>query len=387
MSDEVFRRSQVGHSANDLHRHGGFVAPMEQKTERENLEEAIEALNDSEETENLVDIEKDMKAETNNAFVDGFKAAMANHSEPTKAEALAFDQPKVEEIKEETKPEEAKPAEPNYDDALNIDPITAEPVKAAPIEVKQVSDDLVDDAEELAEEIEDKPEATVKSEPVNNWKMRSKENVSAATNTPAAPAKKSGGKGWKVAAIIFALIAFTLGCLVAYLIITDTKIEFAGRVISSENKEEKKTNNPSTPSNNTPDAPIDNELKFDYDNLKIDYKGLVEVADAPYKAEGHSVNINVWKIDITKDGKYYYAVTEQSAYGSMASDGMFTYFREAKNGSKWQLIQGGQSAPYCSEMTEATKKLISEYKYIDDDLGTRSIGCHKSPEDMNFYPE
>ena len=62
MSEEKFKRSETGHSANDLHKHGGLDA-REGKTERENLEEAIEALNDSEETENLVDIEKDMKVQ------------------------------------------------------------------------------------------------------------------------------------------------------------------------------------------------------------------------------------------------------------------------------------------------------------------------------------
>jgi hypothetical protein len=69
MSEEEkhFERSQTGHDANDLHKHGGLDKEAhEDKTERENLEEAIEALDDSydiEEVEKIDDSDKEEKAE------------------------------------------------------------------------------------------------------------------------------------------------------------------------------------------------------------------------------------------------------------------------------------------------------------------------------------
>ena len=92
---EVFKRSEVGHNANDLHKHGGLIAPEEEKTERENLEDAIEALNESEETEKLVKIEKDMKGEA--------KAP---------AEARPINEENSEAIDELLKESESTPAEP-----------------------------------------------------------------------------------------------------------------------------------------------------------------------------------------------------------------------------------------------------------------------------------
>ncbi|MCQ2571267.1 MAG: hypothetical protein MJ154_03415 [Candidatus Saccharibacteria bacterium] len=370
MSDEVFRRSQVGHSANDLHRHGGIVAPAEQKTERENLEEAIEALNDSEETENLVDIEKDMKSDNGNAFVDGFKA-----SEPTKEESLAFDQPKVEEIKEE----------PKLEDTINIDPIEAaenkpiEPEKTTPIEVKEIPDDLVDDIEEAIEEVEkdeEKPVTiTTKSEPINGWKLenRKTENVETA---PEKSAKKSGGSGWKIATIIFAIIALALGCFAAYVLLTDTKIELAGRVVTSADKNSK-NNKPAT--NNTPETPVEETPKFNFDEQKVDYKSLVEQLAA--KKETLIPN----KVDITKDGKYYYVFGVVDEL-EVESGGFYAlYAREAKSGAAWKTIQAGQTLPVCSEINAENKKFMESYKYIDDEFPNIHIGCWD--ENGEAYPD
>lgn len=57
MSEEEdlhFERSQIGHDANDLHTHGGLDEEAhEDKTDRESLEEAIEALDDSNDIEEV----------------------------------------------------------------------------------------------------------------------------------------------------------------------------------------------------------------------------------------------------------------------------------------------------------------------------------------------
>ena len=83
MSEEQFTRSEIGHDANDLHNHGGLDAP-EEKTEREDLENAIEALNDSEETEKLEKIENDIKGEPINEQV----AAAARELEEAQEEPV-----------------------------------------------------------------------------------------------------------------------------------------------------------------------------------------------------------------------------------------------------------------------------------------------------------
>ena len=72
--EEKFKRSEIGHDANDLHKNGG-LSSLEGHTEREDLENAIEALSDSEETENLQDIVKDIKED---------KAEEAKEAEPEK---------------------------------------------------------------------------------------------------------------------------------------------------------------------------------------------------------------------------------------------------------------------------------------------------------------
>ena len=61
MSDEEnrFVRSQGGHDANELHNHGGQDDARDNKTERENLEDEIEALVDDEPTVETVDIVED----------------------------------------------------------------------------------------------------------------------------------------------------------------------------------------------------------------------------------------------------------------------------------------------------------------------------------------
>lgn len=67
MSEEEkkFERSQTGHDANDLHKHGGFEeeAHEEDKTERENLEEAIEALDESDDIEEIKEESEDKPEE------------------------------------------------------------------------------------------------------------------------------------------------------------------------------------------------------------------------------------------------------------------------------------------------------------------------------------
>jgi len=64
MSEDFFKRSEVGHDASDLHSHDDKkVKHRDESSEREDLENAIEELNDFEEVENLNEIEREMNGD------------------------------------------------------------------------------------------------------------------------------------------------------------------------------------------------------------------------------------------------------------------------------------------------------------------------------------
>lgn len=316
MSEEKFKRSETGHSANDLHKHGGLDAHAD-KTERENLEEAIEALNDSEETENLVDIEKDMKGEV-----------------------IEED---IEEIAE-SKEEKETVAEPSDD------------VKAA--------------LEEIENE-EPVKEPVRAAEPENSWKTKAENRAYMTIDTVEEPGKKKkGGAGWKLATVFFLLLAVA-GCgAAAYLFFNNGKTELMGRVITSEAKE-KNAENKSDKPNQTVEEP-----NFDLDANTIDWTGLTkQVASGLFVPKA---------LDYTKDGKYIYAVGDvwEGSYGYAA-----TFYKENKKGGAWTLLQSGHSFITCDKYDEAQKKFMKDYKYIDDDLGTRYVGCFENETGETVYPE
>lgn len=319
MSEEKFKRSETGHSANDLHRHGGLDA-REDKTERENLEEAIEALNDSEETENLVDIEKDMKGED--------------------IEEIA--EVKVEEV-------EAKPEEEPSDD-----------VKAA--------------IEELENDVAKEPIAmpSRKEEPVNSWKTKAENQAYMTIDTVETPKeKKKGGAGWKFAAVFFLLLAVA-GCgTAAYLFFTDGKTELMGRVITSEAKESNSKNSAKKPSGNVSD-----DGSFDFEASSIDYSGVTKLI-------ANNELIAPLALDYTKDGKYIYLIADIYGTGGYAA----TFYRENKKGAEWQILQSGQAFVTCDKYTDAQKKFMSDYKYIDDGLNSKYVGCYEAEGSETVYPE
>ena len=317
MSEEKFKRSETGHSANDLHKHGGLDA-REGKTERENLEEAIEALNDSEETENLVDIEKDMKGED------------------------------IEEIAE-IKKEEVKPEEGPSDD-----------VKAA---IEELEND----------EAKEPISAPVKKEePENTWKTKAENRVYMTIDNVEDPkAKKKCSAGWKLTAVLFLLIAIA-GCgTAAYLFFNDGKTELMGRVITSEAKESNSKNSAKKPSGNVSD-----DGSFDFEANSIDYSGVTKLV-------ANSELIAPLALDYTKDGKYIYLIADIYGTGGYAA----TFYRENKKGAEWQILQSGQAFVTCDKYTDAQKKFMSDYKYIDDGLNSKYVGCYEAEGSETVYPE
>ena len=296
MSEEQFTRSEIGHDANDLHNHGGLDAP-EEKTEREDLENAIEALNDSEETEKLEKIENDIKGEP-------------------------------------------------------------------------VNDQVAAAARELEE---------AQEEPVNAWKNKAENQAymaaAPAPVTTGPKAKKKGGAGWKLATVFFFLLA-AAGCgATAYLFFNNGKTELMGRVITSQEKG--KAEQAKTAPSNVPEVEPAGAA-FDFETSDLNYLGLAKLV-------GSDKNIVPKKINYTKDGKYVYVIAAVLPVGSEGAGAYYgVWYRENKKGSSWQQLQFGQDFMRCDALTDENKKFMEDYKYIDDDLGSKYIGCYADANNTMF---
>ena len=316
MSEEYFKRSEVGRDANFLHKHGGQDA-HEARTERESLENAIEALNDSEETENLVDIENNMKSGD------------------------------IEEIK---KPEiRFEPAAKKIDEE-----------KSAKI------DELLKRANEAPVAAATATATEKKEEPINNWKAKAESQTFMTIDSIQDPkVNKKGGAGWKIATVLFLLLAVA-GCgTAAYLFFTDGKTNIMGRTIESYETGKKKDSK--TPSVNTSE-----EEKFDAEKNLIDVATLNKVTDDP--------GLRVEKLEYSTDGKYMIALmTDSNAYS--------VWYKKVEKGSTWTMLQGGQAFASCSDYTEEQKNLMTEFKTFDDDLGSRNIGCYPDESQTSIFPE
>ena len=173
--EEKFVRSEVGHNANDFHRHGGQEAHEEDSTEREDLENAIEALNDSEETENLKEIANDINGD--------------------------FDTD-IEEIK--------------TNDEAQAEPVE-EPVAA---QVEEPAQPVEEPSNDWKQKGENKPYMTI--DEVKEPKE-----------------KKKTGAGWKVATFLFFILAAAGIGATAFLYFNNGKIQFAGRTIETYKSDEK----------------------------------------------------------------------------------------------------------------------------------------------------
>ncbi len=214
MSDENnrFVRSQVGHSANELHNHGGQDDAREDKTEREDLEEEIEELDEAEDTRVPVKTSKK---------IDIFDDDVEVPVDPA-------------EIEPEVDPED-------------------------PIEEKKIAEAKKAEEAEAEEAVEEAIEENAAAEePINDWKNKEENQAYMQIDEVKEPKAKSGA-GWKVATILFALLAIA-GCgFAVYLSLFDGTTKFLGREITSK-VEGAKSPAPTAPEvpNTTPisDAPV-----------------------------------------------------------------------------------------------------------------------------------
>ena len=207
MSDEEnrFVRSQGGHDANELHNHGGQDDAREEKTAREDLEDAIEALD---EDEGRVEVKSTKK-------IDVFDDDIEVPVDPA-------------DIEPEVDPED-------------------------PIEEKKIAEAKKIEAEKAEEAAEEAIEEDAKAEE-DDWKDKEENKVYMKIDSVEEPKAKTGA-GWKVATIIFALLAIA-GCgAAAYLFLFDGTTKFLGREVVSKVEG---TKTPATPG--TADQPTDTPI-------------------------------------------------------------------------------------------------------------------------------
>ena len=210
MSDEEnrFVRSQGGHSANELHNHGGHDDAREDKTEREDLEEEIEALDAD---ESRVEVKVGKKIDV-------------------------FDD----------------------DVELPVDPADIEPEvdPEDPIEEKKIAEAKKEEEAKAEEAIEEaiEEDAEAEAEPINDWKKKEENQAYMQIDEVKEPKAKTGA-GWKVATILFALLAIA-GCgAAAYLFLFDGTTKFLGREVTSKVEGAKAPTAPTTP-----DKPADTPI-------------------------------------------------------------------------------------------------------------------------------
>ena len=214
--------------------------------------------------------------------------------------------------------------------------------------------------------------------------MENKESFAASVATMKG---KKGGKGTLIGMIIFMLISVGLGVWVTILLINNNngqKNSATNTGDSSEVAEAEKTEpaadcpSGEAVADKTKKEDQTNTTSFDYDAYKIDYAG----AEALVAKIG---TLRPIKIDHTKDGKYTYIITEVIENGAGGYTAVF--YRENKKGATWAELQSGHNFADCSYHTDAQKKFMSDYKYIDDDLDSKYIGCYENSKSEKVFPE
>ncbi len=194
--------------------------------------------------------------------------------------------------------------------------------------------------------------------------------MTAAPIAPQVQPTKKGGKGAVIGMIFFALVAVGLGVWVAILLLNPPKSSNTGggssdngdsnvakECDSNKDEDEKKTDDKTD--EKTKDA------TFDYDASKINYADAAKAIDA-------KAILQPEKIEYTKDGKYLYIIGNVTqGVGGMAA----VLYRDNKEGGVWKVLQSGQVFGSCDDYSSSEKEFMENYKYIDDDLESKYVGC------------
>ena len=118
------------------------------------------------------------------------------------------------------------------------------------------------------------------------------------------------------------------------------------------------------------DAPVDKQP------AKIDYLGLGKVING--------YDFGAKNIEYSPTGKYLVVIAGVSD-GPNGSGYAGVWYKSTESGSTWKELQSGQGFSDCSEYSEDEKNLMDEFKSLDDQLGSRYIGCYESGEKV--FPE
>ena len=109
---------------------------------------------------------------------------------------------------------------------------------------------------------------------------------------------------------------------------------------------------------------------------------LIEIAKLK-KLIGVDYSFMPIKIEYTKDGKYLYAIADVS-YGNSGNAGV--WYKSTAAGSEWKELQAGQSLGMCTQYTDEAKKFMETYKDIDNDLGSKYLGCYEDTAGTKIFP-
>lgn len=109
---------------------------------------------------------------------------------------------------------------------------------------------------------------------------------------------------------------------------------------------------------------------------------LIEIAKLK-KLIGVDYNFMPVKIEYTKDGKYLYAIADL-AYGNTSSAGV--WYKSTAAGSEWKELQAGHNLGMCTQYTDEAKKFMETYKDIDNDLGSKYLGCYEDTAGTKIFP-
>ncbi len=188
------------------------------------------------------------------------------------------------------------------------------------------------------------------------------------------PQQTKSSKGWMICSIVLFLVIIGLSVFMVVNASNDTssdpkevanlKQQLSNRDAEiAKLKEEKKTemSRVDTPEITDPSLIDPKSFVFDIASLKS------KVGDQ-----------SIIKLEFTKDGKYLYAIT----YG----DGAGTAYKElGKDNPEWTILNNGQNIGKCDTFTDEQKEFMKKYKYIDDDLDSRYLGCED--ENGEGFPE
>lgn len=109
---------------------------------------------------------------------------------------------------------------------------------------------------------------------------------------------------------------------------------------------------------------------------------LIEIAKLK-KLIGADSSFMPIKIEYTKDGKYLYAIADV-VHVNTGSAGV--WYKSTAAGSEWKELQSGHALGLCANYTEEAKKFMETYKYIDDDLGSKYLGCYEDTAGTKIFP-